>query len=809
MQIRVLLIEDSSDDAALIVREVERNGYEVEFKRVETEGEMRLALAEKTWDVIICDYNLPRFTVMRAISVLREEGLDVPFIIVSGTISEESAVAALKAGAHDFFIKGKYAGLGPAILREVRDAEIRRDQRRAEAALRRGQEQLLSLIENAPVSIAMFDREIRYIVASRRWVEEFGGGRPSLTGIHHFDLHPDLPQQWKEAHHRGLAGESLHNDDEMWVRADGSTLWLRWMVVPWQGADGEIGGIIVFAENITERKRAENALKRQGEELQQRNVELERLYRASEALLSGALADLPSLARTIVTTMSREFRQSNCSLLLLNHETRQLERIAVEGPSAQQAAQTALRLDQPGLIAKAVRSGQVINVPDVAGDPDYLPNWKAARSEMVIPLKVGADVIGALDVQSPNPAAFREEDERLMTIFAERAALALERTRLNEKTIKQLERLAALRVIDLAISSSFDLWLTLNTVLEQVVEQLGVDAASILLFKPESGRLEFAPGRGFRTRRIEASSVRPGEGYAGAVAVERRVMHIRNINAARDQFARQGLLEGENFVSYVGVPLITKGELKGVLELFHRSPLNTDSEWLNFLDSLGWQTAIAVDNAMLFEKIQRSNFELALAYDATIEGWSHALDLRDKETEGHTRRVTEMTLKLARAMGVPDSEIVHLRRGALLHDIGKMGVPDSILLKPDALTETEWEIMRKHPQYAYEMLASISYLRPALDIPYCHHEKWDGTGYPRGLTGTEIPLAARLFAVVDVWDAILSGRPYQKKWTKRQALKYIREQSGKHFDPQVVEVFLREIVGSKAGKGPGGVPKNS
>ncbi len=662
MHIRILLVEDSPDDADLVIREIRRNGYDVFFEQIQSAGEMKKALAEKEWDAIICDYSLPQFDAMQALAVLHESRLDLPFIIVSGTISEENAVTALKAGAHDFLIKGKYARLGPAIVREMRDAEIRRGRKQAES------------------------------------------------------------------------------------------------------------------------------------ELKQRNAELERLYRASEGLFSGGLVDLPSLARTIVNTVLREFQQSNCSLLLVNNETRELERIAVEGPYSEEVSKSNLSLDGPGLIAKAIRGGSVINIAEVSTEVDYVPNWEDAHSELVIPLKVGGDVIGALDVQSPERGAFHEDDERLMTIFADRAAMALERTRLYEQTIRQLERLAALRVIDLAISNSFDLRLTLSTVLDQVVEQLRVDAASILLFKPETGRLEFALGRGFRTRGIEASSLRPGEGYAGAVALERRIVQIPNIIDVIEQFTRRQLLEGENFISYFGVPLITKGELKGVLEIFHRSSLKTDMEWLNFLDSLGWQTAIAVDNAMLFEKIQRSNFELGLAYDATIEGWSHAMDLRDKETEGHTRRVTEMTLKFARVMGVPEAEITHVRRGALLHDIGKMGVPDSILLKPDKLTDEEWQVMRRHPQYAYDMLASITYLRPALDIPYCHHEKWDGTGYPRGLAGTQIPLTARLFAVVDVWDAITSDRPYRKKWSRQQALDYIREQSGKHFDPEVVGIFLREIV---------------
>ena len=188
--------------------------------------------------------------------------------------------------------------------------------------------------------------------------------------------------------------------------------------------------------------------------------------------------------------------------------------------------------------------------------------------------------------------------------------------------------------------------------------------------------------------------------------------------------------------------------------------------------------------------MQRANDELSQAYDSTIEGWSHALDLRDKETEGHTQRVTKMTLELARAMGLNDNELVHFRRGAVLHDIGKMGVPDGILLKPGVLTEDEWKIMRQHPQLAYEMLAPIMYLKLALDIPYCHHEKWDGTGYPRGLKGEQIPLAARIFAIADVYDALTSDRPYRVAWSMEKTLGHIRSLAGSHFDPQVVEVFL-------------------
>jgi putative nucleotidyltransferase with HDIG domain len=253
-------------------------------------------------------------------------------------------------------------------------------------------------------------------------------------------------------------------------------------------------------------------------------------------------------------------------------------------------------------------------------------------------------------------------------------------------------------------------------------------------------------------------------------------------------------LAEEGFTCYTAMPLISKGKILGVLEVFEREHQKHDRDWLDFFNALAGQAAIAIDNARLLQGLQRSNTELILAYDATIEGWSRAMDLRDKETEGHTQRVTTLTLKLARAMGIREADVLHIQRGALLHDIGKLGVPDNILLKSGKLTEEEWEIMRQHPTYAFNMLFPIVYLKPALDIPYCHHEKWDGTGYPQGLQGEQIPLAARIFAVADVWDALTSDRPYRNAWPKEQASEYIREQAGKHFDPQAVKAFLTLIA---------------
>jgi putative nucleotidyltransferase with HDIG domain len=269
---------------------------------------------------------------------------------------------------------------------------------------------------------------------------------------------------------------------------------------------------------------------------------------------------------------------------------------------------------------------------------------------------------------------------------------------------------------------------------------------------------------------------------------------------------RANLLRTEGFVSCVIAPLLSKGQVKGVLEVFHRAPLNPDPEWLSYLETMAEQAAIAIDNAILFEDLQRSNVELTLAYDATIEGWSHALDLRDRETEGHTQRVTEATLRLARTIGVPETEMVHVRRGCLLHDIGKMAIPDSILLKPGPLSEEEWVVMRKHPAFAFELLSPISFLRPTFDIPYCHHEKIDGSGYPRGLKGEQIPLSARIFALVDVWDALRSDRPYRSAWPDDKVRDHILSLEGVHFDPGVLRTFMEIYFPPPAHRKPGGTP---
>ena len=449
-----------------------------------------------------------------------------------------------------------------------------------------------------------------------------------------------------------------------------------------------------------------------------------------------------------------------------------------------------------GITGHVAASGEMHIAEDFSDDPwlVVLPEEDQVnqiRCGISLPLRTDQQTVGVINFGCSSNQIISPNKLQLAKAIAEMAANAIWRATLFEETQQRFEHLLALRIIDRAITSSPELSLVLDILLDQVILQLHVDAATVLLFSAHTRTLNFACQRGFRTTALKGSHLLLGEGHAGRAAQEQRIIQISDLNQQYGDFSRAMLLDNEGFQAYFAVPLIAKGQVKGVLEIFHRSHLNPDREWLGFLDAIATQAAIAIDNARLFENLQTANVDLTKAYDATIEGWSRALDLRDKETEGHSQRVAEMTVRLAREMGMKDEELVHIQRGSLLHDIGKMGIPDSILLKPAALTDDEWKIICQHPLYAYQLLSPIAHLRPALDIPYCHHEKWDGSGYPRGLKGEQIPLAARIFAVVDVWDALRSERPYRKAWENEKILDYIADQSGSHFDPRVVEVFFR------------------
>lgn len=363
-------------------------------------------------------------------------------------------------------------------------------------------------------------------------------------------------------------------------------------------------------------------------------------------------------------------------------------------------------------------------------------------------------------------------------------------THLQHETEVNLRHVQALHAIDQAITTNRNLPIVLRIVLEQVARELHVDAASISLDRGARVAFQVTARIGFPSADMRAMSqeiVEAGEAKVGNHGFKyetRKAADVDKTAIDYDEVIRQ------TYTGYRAMPLVVNDEVKGVLEVFNRRPLEPVGHNGDFMHAFATQAAIAVENAALFRELQESNSELTYSYDATIEGWARALELRDDETEGHSRRVADLTWMLARRLGSTEAELAQVRRGALLHDIGKMAIPDSILLKPGALDDREWATMKAHPTYAMQLLAPIPFLQPALDIPYCHHEKWDGSGYPRGLKGEAIPIGARIFAVIDVWDALSSDRPYRRAWDRNQVREHIAGLGGSHFDPVVLNAFL-------------------
>ena len=441
-----------------------------------------------------------------------------------------------------------------------------------------------------------------------------------------------------------------------------------------------------------------------------------------------------------------------------------------------------------------VVDGHVANV-GAKGEKLFKNDLVPPQSALYVPMVSEGEPIGLIDLQSYQPNAFSASDVEWLGVVANQVSMAIKNAQLYDQIRSRLTQLNGLRDIDSFITGHLPLGQILKSILDLVQFQVEVDAADILILEEGSNQLRSAAAFGFTQETIEKVVLAADQSYAGEVLrTQKPVTFVRHEADAYvlDQWL---VWQQEQFRAYIGVPLMINRDVKGVLEVFRHEPVLLDAQSQHFLETLAGQAAIAIEQRELFDGLQHSNEELRQAYDATIEGWSRAMDLRDRETEGHTQRVTVLTCRIAQEhFHFDDEALLWMRRGALLHDIGKLGVPDNILLKEGALTLEEWVIMKTHPHMAYEMIKSIDYLQNAVDIPHFHHEKWDGSGYPHGLMGESIPLPARIFAVVDVWDALTSDRPYRKAWRKEEALQYIREQSGIHFDPAVVEAFFAALT---------------
>jgi putative nucleotidyltransferase with HDIG domain len=629
----------------------------------------------------------------------------------------------------------------------------------------------MAAVENLPFDFWMQDENGCFVVQNESSIQTWG----ELTGkkLPETHLEPEIQAVWDRNIQKALRGEVVRMEVTYPGHEQLGTFYSITAPVMDEDTPSGILGINIGISMIKQRERELQAL----------------------VTMAGALRSVKSQAEmreiTLVQVMDL-LHVDGASLISMDFSNRE---VFIELGWGSWAHFTGRKAASEGkIIERILGSGEIYWNNNFQAESDLaFPEMKENMiSAACVPLIAEHTTIGALAIGSLFPLS--ENQVKLLQAMVDISGNAIYRAMVNEQKEHHLQRLTILRAIDSAISTSLDSRLTLNILLNQVTNQLKLDAAAIYLIDNYDRSLSYSAGRGLRSINVNPAHFELGEGLPGRVAAERRIQIIPDLHALAEIPANLVDIPAGEKITYIGLPLISKGDVKGVLELYSRTPIPSNPDWIDFLKAISTQAAIAIDNAELVNQLQRSNTDLKLAYDATIEGWSRALELRDRETEGHSRRVANLTVQLCRSMGMLDEALENIRRGVLLHDIGKMAIPDRVLLKPGPLTADEWEIMKKHPQYAYELLSSIPYLSASMDIPFSHHERWDGKGYPRGLKGRNIPLAARIFAIVDVWDALSSDRPYRSAWSVEHIRSYLIGQAGKRFDPQVVSVFIEKFL---------------
>ncbi len=910
--LRALILEDNLSDAELIVHELQRAGFRLEWVRVDNEAAYSSALNPEL-DIILADYCLPQFDAIRALQLLKDAGFKIPFIVITGSVSEENAVACIQRGAADYLIKDRLARLGPAVELALQQRDLESSKKSTEIALQDSEALNRAVINSLNTKIAVLDSTGLIITVNDAWNRagdtqsplirlnhsEPGAAADSWVGVNYLGMCRRLAENGCQEAARAMSGIQavLNGSQDLFLLeyAPAGGLDVQWYSMNVTPLTGTSGGAVISHYDITSRKRVEELLRTQSAALEampsamlitdragkiawvnpafssltgyssheavghqsrlfnpvanetsafknmwntlqagsvwhnevgnrrkdgslytsevtiapvrdeggeithfidieqditerkQHERELETIVNVANALRTARTRS--EMLPVIMDKLFDLLKAAGASISLYDQASDEMVVALAHGPFAASSGQrTPAHEGVSGII---VSSRQIYISKDRTIDPRIV-DMGANRAFTIagMPLIAQGQVIGI--VWLGKTTDITPNEIRILNAIADIAANAIHRASLHEETERRLQRLIAMREIDNAITASLDLNVTLTVLIEQVLHQLNMDAGNVLLYTPDTQLLEYSVGVGFRSLYTRSSRLL-SQTHAQKAVLTRRIISLPNLAEDESGLLQKIRSRGEDYEAYFAAPLVAKGQVKGVLELYKRTPFTPNSEWFGFLEMISGQAAIAIDNAELFDNLQQSNIRLAMAYDATIEGWSRALDLRDRETEGHTRRVTEMTLQLAQAAGVREAELIHMRRGSLLHDIGKMAIPDAILLKPGAHNTEEWEIIRKHPTYAYELLSPIDFLHQALDIPYCHHEHWDGCGYPRGLKGDQIPIAARIFSVIDVYDALISDRPYRSGWERNKTIDYIRDQSGKLFDPRIVELFLNIV----------------
>jgi len=836
-KLKILSIEDNQKDQKKLEQYLASEKLPYELTAVSSVPDAREALELVEFDLILSESHLGNGKVFDLIDGLE----DIPLIILAGENKDNNAVQALKAGAADCVLKdneGEYLKLLPAVIEKVvqeREGEnefnryhkqleeivagrayvlIQSNQRltdeflqraQAEVELRESKEIYRRFFQTSRDAVFITSEDGSWIDMNRSAVEIFGyQKKEQLLSVNIFDLYQE-PKE-REAYIQVIKEQGFTKDYSLKLRKNDGSVFDALISSTLCEVDNKIVGYQGIIRDISQDLQVEE----ERQQLLNQQAVIDEL-----SVDVGSILELEMLYESIISHIVKLFEVNTFIISRYDHENDLIEaKFAWEdGKSVDFERVHALPLDKfgHGNNSRVICSKKTVYIPDLGkyllenSDPSLKgkdfdeifsldENEESANySTLMAPLVVDKKVVGVLQILNNQLDAYTKEEFSLLTKIANVVAIGLQKAYLFEESERLVKKLTTLNRIEQTILENLSLPSILDSLVDQFVRELDVDAADVLYFHPTLKTLKLIAQTGFRQNVLQNTDLEIGEGYAGTAAQSRKTIHVPDLTHEKTNFTRSLEFTAEQFISYFGVPLLVKGQLVGVLEIFHRSPLDPSQQRLELFEMVAGYAAIAIDHQNLQKELERSRTEIIKGFDAIIEGWAKALELRGIEPPGHAQRAVDLTLRIAGELGLSGDTLVELRRGALLHDIGKMGIPDQVLKKGKELTKEERKMIGRHPIDAFDLLGKIEALQSARDIPLYHHERWDGEGYPQGLKGEEIPFQARIFAIVDVWDALLTDRPYRDAWPRDKAVAHIKEQSGKHFDPRVVKAFLKII----------------
>ncbi|MEJ2411942.1 MAG: GAF domain-containing protein [Anaerolineales bacterium] len=819
---RILFITEDGTDSQNLREFIKGEDFQVEIDHVESYRTANEYLSSKSVDMIIADYQIGQEPIFDHLDYYN----DYPWVVLTAHGSENIAAQSLKSGAVDYIVKDSEGSYLPLLVGALKNAVLVWEEKKREEEYRQELEEIVSqktdtleeskqklaqeslqraraverLKESREIYRRIFQtsRDAVFIASSQgHWIdmnqsalEMFGyQGREEIWQDSMLDLFFD-PEDGLA--YRKIVEEkgSVKDRPVSFRKKDGSRIETLVSATPYE-VGGQIIGYQGFIRDIT----GELAVRQQQEKTLQQQSALDELSRALTSCLTPE-----DIYRNILVQIRKLFQLSELHIYKLPSldDGFQIEYSWRKDGKNQGSGFTGVELSNPkvSFLNDLLDSDQGLCFPDLsalkppAAAGSGSEQITLAGSMLVTPLMVEDQVIAALQLLHPDVSAYGDEELLLQSRIANLVGIGLQKAYLYQETQAQVDKLTSLQRIEETVLENLSLPTTLDMLIDQMVKELSVDAAAILYFHPQLKTLKFITQTGFRQNILQHTDLEIGEGLAGKAAESRTMVRVPDLKQTSQAISRDLEFSTEKFVSYFGVPLTSKGRLVGVLELYHRKRLDPDQSWIDLLEMIAGLAAIAIDFQNVHKNLECSRNELDRALDAIIEGWAQALELRGIESPGHWRRIEELSLALGQKLRIKSKLMSDLRRGALLHDIGKMAIPDEVLHKRTALSVEERKLIGKHPVAAHDLLKDVEGLKSALDVPLYHHERWDGTGYPYQLEGENIPYLARIFAVVDVWDAMRSDRPYRKAIPKEKALKILKEEAGKQFDPEIVQAFL-------------------